>query len=64
MPLASSNGEGRASRVLNKFPEMKGEEKPRSLEVLCRASDGRYYSALKYSNLFRDLPVHTVAYYL
>lgn len=57
--------EGRAQTVLNKFPEMKEERKKTlSLEVLCRDSDEHYYSALKYSNLFRDLLVHTVAYYL
>lgn len=42
----------------------KREKKTLSLEVLCRDSDEHYYSALKYSNLFRDLLVHTVAYYL
>lgn len=49
---------------LNKFPEMKAKEKNLSLEVLHSDSNWRYYSALKHSNLFRDLLVRTVAYYL
>lgn len=50
--------------VLNKLPEMKEKEKNLSLEVLYSDSNWRYYSALKYLNLFRDLLVRTVAYYL